>query len=157
MEKISPFLLHLPERINPDELFLNVAQIQVSKKVYDRVRKKTTEQARANAAELEHLNGVRRDRSAGHLAAAEEPAPDSILKKALKVTRDTFFHDPTATSSAQGSLTITPPQLSPQNGKQPQESGDSSAEASTAASVSSAGSARKPPAKKSGAMECLQS
>jgi hypothetical protein len=27
VEQISPFLLHLPERINPEELFLNVSQV----------------------------------------------------------------------------------------------------------------------------------
>lgn len=40
MERVSPFLLHLPEDIKPDELFNCIAQIKLSRKRYDRIRLK---------------------------------------------------------------------------------------------------------------------
>lgn len=47
VEKICPFLLHLPETIKADELFANVAQISISKRHYEKIRKRT-EQAHGN-------------------------------------------------------------------------------------------------------------
>ncbi len=41
-ERISPFLLHLPEDIKADELFAHVAQINISKKHYERIRQKVS-------------------------------------------------------------------------------------------------------------------
>ena len=40
VEKVSPFLLHLPEDIKPEELFHCISQIKISRKKYDRVRLK---------------------------------------------------------------------------------------------------------------------
>lgn len=53
VEKICPFLLHLPETIKSDELFANVAQISISKKHYEKIRKRT-EQVRSPASPANH-------------------------------------------------------------------------------------------------------
>lgn len=39
-ERVTPFLLHLPESINPDDLFYCIAQIQISRKSYENTRRK---------------------------------------------------------------------------------------------------------------------
>lgn len=83
------------------------SQIQINKKVYERVRKKTAETVRAQFAELEAKNGMKKSRSIGNLQTAGDEqdgdgtaAPSSrlsrlhigtSLKKAIRATRDNII------------------------------------------------------------------
>lgn len=44
VEKISPFLLHLPENIKSEELFASINQINISKKHYEKIRRRMIEE-----------------------------------------------------------------------------------------------------------------
>lgn len=85
-ERISPFLLHLPEDIKADDLFNNVAQINISKKHYEKIRRR--------------MVGDKEDDSPSHAAH-----PPGLLTKLTHFIAPTPSPaQPTASAASAGSM-----------------------------------------------------
>lgn len=140
-------------------------QIQVSKKAYDRVRKKMTDLARIHAAEIEAQNGMRRNKSAGHLPShhGEDHEGETrsnlgnSLKKAIRATRETFFEARDTMIGASTSPTPTSPQLHGDATETTAETNASSTTASHSGAASLGPQAKRRGSVKKSGMECLQS
>lgn len=90
VEQILPFLLHFPDTTRAEDVFKSIAQIQITKSAYTKIRFKTAEQNNIPMPDSPHLTRKKQISSDKNQKTAKESIR-KVLRNSMKLTKQVLL------------------------------------------------------------------